>query len=102
MNITWMQGFWIVWGIGFVLLGLVVWQANESGSERTKRLELERALFRCVEDMDEIAESLGVEPILVDAFNEQYRPTDSSFNIFKGLGDNKIQFSPIDSSRVTE
>ena len=88
MNITWMQGFWIVWGIGFVLLGLVVWQANESGSERTKRLGLE-------------AEIAG-----------HSCPVDT---VFIGLGDNRIHFSPInqgfifpdttiviDSSRVTE
>ena len=70
-------------------------------SERTKRVELEQSLLECAESMDKIGEALGVEPRLVDAWKEEYRPTDSGFNIFKGLGDNKIQFSPIDSSGMT-
>ena len=71
MNITWMQGFWIVWGICFVLLGLVVWQANEAGSERTKRVELEAQIA------------------------EHACPVDT---VFIGLGDNRIWFSPVDSA----
>ena len=66
---------WTTAAICVVLVALTILFQSQWASERTKRVELEA----------EIAEHI----CRVDT-------------VFIGLGDNKIQFSPIDSSGVTE